>query len=103
MMRDGGYLCIDHRASPGLPADIAGNLAPMLGEGRVFEAGTYTCSHCKCVVMKNPFRIRPREYCRACDHVICDLCARAMDHPDYIHEPFEALVDRVITAALRGA
>jgi hypothetical protein len=97
-MKDGGYLMIDHRASPGLPEDIArqSGLDPKhCGEGKLFEAATLTCSHCKCSVVKNPLRTREREFCMKCYHYICDLCAAQMRQPDYQHLPFQALVDGV--------
>jgi hypothetical protein len=94
-MKDGGYLMIDHRASPGLPEDIAlqNGLDPkQVGEGKIFEAATLTCSHCKCTVVKNPLRVRERAKCSKCGwHYICDICAVAMLHPDYVHTPFEAI------------
>lgn len=56
-----GYLLIDHRAT-------------LTGQGALFEAPTYTCSHCGTVVVINPARTRERPYCRKCDHRICDAC-----------------------------
>lgn len=40
-----------------------------------FEADTYTCTHCNCVVVMNPSRIRERYKCNGCNHHICDNCA----------------------------
>ena len=94
-MKDGGYLMIDHRASPGLPEEVARRtgLNPKdVGEGKLYEAATLTCSHCKCTVVKNPLRTREREFCLKCYHYICDLCAAAMRQPDYVHATFEAVV-----------
>lgn len=100
-MKDGGYLMIDHRASPGLPEDIARKtgLDPhYTGEGKLFEAATLTCSHCKCSVIKNPARARERATCPKCNfHYICDLCAIKMRQPDYQHEPFSRIVDSLFT------
>ncbi len=94
--RDGGYLMIDHRFSPGIPEDIAqtiGMPAKLVGEGKLLEAASLTCAHCKTAVMKNPLRIRERENCPKCGfHYICDFCAADMRRPDYIHKPFEAVV-----------
>lgn len=53
---DGGYLMNDNRASG----------------GKLEEFRTETCSHCNAVVILNPERTRPREYCRRCDHYVCD-------------------------------
>jgi hypothetical protein len=43
--------------------------------GRIFEADTYTCTHCNRVVVMNPERKRERYKCRGCNHHICDDCA----------------------------
>jgi hypothetical protein len=72
-----GYLLIDNRASPGVPAEMlraTGKDVPSLGfgEGQIFESATITCSHCHTIVILNPDRSRPRNYCRRCDHYICD-------------------------------
>ncbi len=92
-----GYLMIDHRASPGLDSDTARflGLDPTLaGEGKLLEAATLTCSHCKAVVVKNPLRTRERASCSKCNwHYICDFCAAEAAKADYSHLPFEALVD----------
>ncbi len=54
--RDGGYLMRDERA----------------GGGTLLELKTVTCRHCNKVVVLNPERTRPREYCRKCDGYVCD-------------------------------
>lgn len=63
--RHEGYLMIDHRASPGLPA-------PGMGEGQLYETATITCVHCQTVVILSPTRTRARGYCQKCDHYVCD-------------------------------
>ena len=102
--RDGGYLLIDHQASPGIPEHlaIAAGMDPKLvAEGKRLEAATLTCSHCKCSVMKNPLRQRERENCPKCNfHYICDLCAARMREPDYVHTPHERYQDIVLNQAL---
>src|SRR5262249_17443906 len=63
-----GYLRVEHALTlPGAP--------------RLFEADTYTCSHCHYVVVLNHLRTRDRAYCPKCDHYVCDACGaiRAMD------------------------
>ena len=101
-----GYLMIDHRFSPGLPEDVARatGLDPRYcGEGKLLEAATLTCSHCKAVVVKNPLRVRERAKCFKCGwHYVCDFCAAEMERPDYDHLPFEALVDAEQKVAQRG-
>lgn len=76
-----GELTIDHRNSPGVPPEVlaaaraAGKEFISVGEGRLFESGTVTCVHCNTLVVLNPNRSRPRNYCRRCDQYICDGCA----------------------------
>lgn len=78
LRRKEGWLMIDHRASPGLPADfyqkigLAQTLRPELGEGKLFEAPTLTCAHCQAMVVINPARTRARGYCPKCDSYVCD-------------------------------
>lgn len=66
---------VDNRNSPGLPdaVTIAAGRPLIAGRG-LFEAPTYTCSHCQVVVVINPNRQRERAYCSKCDHYICDGC-----------------------------
>lgn len=54
--QDGGYLMNDSRAAG----------------GTLQEFKTVACSHCNAIVVLNPARTRPREYCRKCDHYVCD-------------------------------
>lgn len=99
----GGYLLVDHSASPGLPEDIArasGYDPKLCTEGKVFEADTLTCSHCKCAVVKNPLRTRARHFCQKCaGHFICDGCAYLSTLPEYVHTPFDKVIDDTLTAA----
>jgi ribosomal protein S27AE len=78
-----GYLKIDHSASPGFTPEQAiaagrSKLAGHIGEGKVYEGKTYTCSHCQRVVIANPDRLNQRAYCGKCDHDICDRCGIVM-------------------------
>lgn len=93
-----GYLMIDHRTSPGMPAEVlqkAGVNAPAVGEGAVFECATLGCAHCGAVVMVNPTRTRERGYCSKCDRYICDHCKAATLEATYVHRPFKQIVDMV--------
>lgn len=77
LRRHEGVLLIDHRAGPGMPADVvqqSGLETPIVGAQATYESATYTCSHCHRVVVLNPDRTRAREYCPKCDHRICDGC-----------------------------
>ena len=70
-----GYLLIDNRFSPGVSADFvqaSGKNVPSVPEGALYESATVTCSHCHRIVILNPQRTRPRNYCAHCDHYICD-------------------------------
>lgn len=88
----GGYLVIDHSNSPGIPADLAEKWSargiPVATEGKTLELDTWTCSHCNATVLKNPARVRPREVCRKCMHVVCDTCVDTC-------QPFAEIVERV--------
>jgi len=103
-MKQMGYLMVDHRASPGLPEDIArlSGYDPVLcREGKMYEADTMTCSHCKNVVVKNPFRSRDRNYCAKCSgHYICDMCAYEATASDYVHASFNKIADTIREQAL---
>lgn len=73
--RHEGYLLIDHRNSPGVSAEFiaqAGLGTPVVGPGQTLEAATISCSHCQGMVILNPLRTRPRNWCYKCDHYICD-------------------------------
>lgn len=70
-----GELLIDHRCSPGISDQMVRAAQLPVGAGKgLFEAPTYTCSHCQHVVALNPARNRERAWCRYCDHYICDNC-----------------------------
>lgn len=101
-----GEIIIDHRASPGLPEDIAraaGYDPKLCREGKVYEAATLTCSHCRGTVVKNIFRTRDRHYCQKCSgHYICDGCAFEATLPDYTHTPFEKKAQLIIHQELTG-
>lgn len=92
-----GVLMVDHRASPGLPKDFYKPLGidapPVVGEGKMLEMATFTCSHCKGVVVINPERKRERAYCIKCDKFICDHCHAISTLPGYSHTPFDKLED----------
>lgn len=97
---------IDHRASPGIPEDlsIAMGLDPtMTGEGKLLEAASLTCSHCKAVVVKNPLRARERARCHDCDyHYICDFCEAERHLPNYTHTPYDKKVDIIRELGEKG-
>jgi hypothetical protein len=105
MTKQMGELIVDHRASPGLPEDIARQVGydpKMCREGKIYEVETMTCSHCRGSVVKNPFRIRDRHYCQKCSgHYICDGCAYLASLADYTHAPFEKRVEQIILTELQ--
>jgi len=93
-----GYLIVDHRNSPGIPAAHAERIGvdpKLLGEGGIFEAATKRCCHCACVVVLNPCRVRPRTNCPKCDEYVCDECVSIMREPGYVHRSFAQIVDMV--------
>lgn len=72
--RHEGYLLVDNSAGPGVPDSIIPDKYSHLrgiGRGKQ-EIATYTCSHCHDVILMNPWRTRPRNWCKVCDHYICD-------------------------------
>lgn len=103
-----GYLTVDHRASPGIPEDLARALGydpKVVGEGKFFEAATLTCRHCRNAVVKNPLRTRERHSCFKCGDpapFICDGCAYLSTLPGYDHTPFERVIDMHLDAAAKG-
>jgi hypothetical protein len=91
-----GELMVDHRASPGLPghprSNWDGRLCP---PGKQIFLRTMGCKHCNAVVVPNPWRVRERGFCRKCMRYICDYCAADMQRPDYVHRPFDELMQMV--------
>ncbi len=94
-----GYFMMDHRHANPVPDHLlrAAGLPANAGRG-LFEAPSYTCSHCQRQVIVNPDRSRERAYCRGCDHYICDECGarRALTLEC---KTFKQIVDEVLTAA----
>ena len=75
LKRHEGWLLIDNRFGPGVSAEFvkaSGKDAPIVSEGQLFEAGTYTCPHCHTIIIMNPLRQRERNVCRKCMQVVCD-------------------------------
>lgn len=76
----GGHVMIDHRASPGITEDFIRSCGKdpadflVVGEGKMLEADTLTCSHCQRVVVLSPTRKRERARCAKCSRYICDFC-----------------------------
>jgi hypothetical protein len=102
-MKNEGYLFVDHRASPGIPEDWArraGLDAKLVGEGKMMEAATLTCAHCRTIVIMNPERIRERAQCWKCNAYVCDNCSLAMRQTGYEHRTFEELVEQWLSASL---
>jgi hypothetical protein len=95
-----GELFVDHRASPGLPEDVARKLGlppELVGEGKQMRAPTLGCPHCGLGVVLNPLRKRERAHCYQCDAYICDWCHAAMQEPDYVHLTIKEIVEKVST------
>lgn len=98
-----GYLLIDHSQTQSVPDEVVIPLGLPPGAGRgMFEAATYTCSHCQAVVVINPKRDRERAYCRGCDHLICDGCGvlRANGAPC---KTFKQVIEEILREAERQA
>jgi hypothetical protein len=99
-----GELLIDHRASPGVSAEtmISQGLPHDAGRAdHVWESATVTCNHCERQVILNPDRSRPRGFCKACEHYLCDECEseRFLGRRCY---PFKAKVKDYLEMVDRG-
>lgn len=90
-----GYVRIDHRDSPGLGL-------PFRGGGQLFEAPTFTCTHCQAVVVINPSRTRERARCYSCDHDICDGCGTKYKLTG-VCLPYKKIQEDYIESILKGA
>lgn len=104
-----GYLMVDHRASPGLPPEIArqaGYDVGLAGEGKLLEVGTLTCAHCRGTVVKSAHRDlikHPRHFCLKCSgRYICDACHVEATMATYSHLPFEKKVALIFDATETG-
>lgn len=103
LKRHEGFLEIDHRASPGIPAEIARRIGldpRFVGEGKRLEAATICCNHCGGGFLKNPDRKRPRYYCRTCDHYLCDGCKAESLMPGYVHQTKEQRLNAAMSKSL---
>ncbi len=100
-----GYLFVDHRASPGLPADFARRMGydpATVAEGQLLEAATKTCQHCGTVVIMNPERVRTRANCPDCGNdYICDFCDAERHKPGYVHNPIRKWIDDTLEDGFR--
>lgn len=108
MAKQMGYLMVDHRASPGLPEDVAlwaGYNPKLAGEGKLYEVDILHCSHCGGHGIPHPLRTRERAKCMECDnhegHYICDACDYLRTQPGYVHKPFVAVVDEFRNQAVK--
>ena len=88
-----GYLLIDNRLAPRVPSFHG---TPEIPAGASYESATITCSHCHTVVILNPDRTRPRNYCGKCDHYVCDRPGCNLEC-----RPFNATLDRLQAEAAR--
>lgn len=104
LKRHEGYLFVDHRASPGLPDDMALSMGLPVGGGQgLLEAATYTCSHCNRVVIIEPKRTRERAYCPKCDHLICDRCGAIRAASGGECKTFKQVIEEVQEKGARDA
>lgn len=110
MPKQMGYLMVDHRASPGLPEDVArwaGYDPKQVAEGKIYEVDTLHCSHCDGTCIPNVMRTRPRAKCFECDnsegHYICDACDYLRNQPGYTHTPYKKIVDELHNTAVMGS
>jgi hypothetical protein len=91
---------IDHRASPGIPEgyfQARGFDMPEVPGGKMLEMAVLHCKHCQQPFFKNPMRTRERASCQKCGGVyICDVCEWLSRQSDYVHTPFQKIIDNVM-------
>lgn len=106
MTKRESYLMIDHRASPGVPADFYRSIGfdmPAVAEGKMGEFAVLVCVHCQKHVIKNPERTRERANCSKCgNQYICDVCEFESRQPGYVHRPFKKVIDDTLELGLRS-
>jgi hypothetical protein len=99
-----GELFVDHRASPGIPAEIAvkmGYHPDQVRAGKSATIPTLGCPHCGGHQVKNPWRTRERAHCYVCNVYICDGCYLETRMPDYKHETFLQKCERMARESQR--
>jgi hypothetical protein len=97
-----GYLMIDHSQTMGVPDEVVVSQGLPAGAGKgLFEAPTFTCSHCQTIVIINPNRTRERAYCRGCDHLLCDPCG-AERAKTFKCRTYNQLVDEYLNQVITG-
>jgi hypothetical protein len=96
-----GELTLDHRDSPGVPADMLHKVGLPAEAGRgLFQTPIYTCGHCQrgVTVIVKPFGMREKRYvCSQCRKVLCDECGKRKALTGMC-DPFEAKVERYLKA-----
>ena len=103
LRRHEGYLLIDNRNSEGISETLERAAGLPQGAGRgLFEAPTYTCSHCQFVVVLNPNRTRERAYCPKCDKYICDNCGAIRAANGGECKTFNQIIDEAQEKAVKG-
>jgi hypothetical protein len=98
-----GYLEINTGA--GLSAEDAAKGPPgtmPIPADKKIQLATLKCTHCPKGIVFNPFRSRPRGYCRACDHYICDECAVVMKVNGGNCVPYKKLTEITLNQMMKG-
>jgi hypothetical protein len=98
-----GYFMLDHTQTENVPDSLVISVGLPAGAGKgLFEAPTYTCSHCQAIVVLNPKRNRERAYCRGCDHNICDGCGAIRAQTGKC-KTFKQVIDEILAEAEKQA
>ncbi len=95
-----GYLQIDHRESPGVTAIAPPHPdVPIVGRGVNYQTATCRCSQCHRLILMNPLRTRPRNYCAKCNSYHCDACTATnpYGHCLTLDAVFDHLFDEAVT------
>jgi hypothetical protein len=96
-----GYMMVDNRQSQGIDDATMVALGYPVGAGRgLFEASTYTCSHCNAVVVIEQKRTRERGYCRGCSRQICDGC-NVIKAQTFECRSMARIIDETLESAVR--
>jgi hypothetical protein len=92
LKRFDGEIMADNRAS-GLP--VPGHGTPFVNLPSLY------CFHCGGHVVPKVDRTRSREYCRHCNHYVCDGCWAVAQKPDYKHRTIDDFTEMVTSGRYR--
>jgi hypothetical protein len=101
-----GYVMIDHRASPGIPPEVANRLGIPKDAGQgLYEGAFIMCNHCQnCImVVIDPLKPTDRIPCSGCNRYICNACEYKMKHLGERCKTFDEIADEICENAVQQA